>query len=144
MSIDADTTHYVISSWGNGAPELMISLPGTWRTDEQQGPDFTLYWFMAPDETGNVGFYIGLHPNLRKSESAKKSIHHVIGKKTEFYSEKKGQSLLTQGIIEGLFAGDKSTVVADLKLHIMINEYSKNFTQNAFTFLATLRIKENR
>jgi hypothetical protein len=145
MSANAVTiVTYTMDSWGNDAPALEIKLPKKWKYEKNKGPDFDVHWFSAPDGSGNIGIYVGHHPNMKKADNAQSSKHRVGGKEVEYYTEKRSDEIFTQALVSGFFIGCKGSGVSILMLHIMINEQKSGFTQKAFEALATLKTRENK
>jgi hypothetical protein len=143
MSTTTDTIiTYTIDSWANNAPALEIKLPEKWNYEKNKGPGFDVHWFTSPDGSGNIGIYVGQHPNIKKADNAQSSKHTVGGKDVEFYTEKRSDKIFTQALVSGFFAGYKEGGVSALLLHIMLNEQKSGFTQKAFEALATLKKKK--
>jgi len=134
-------TKYYLQSWSKAAPAMEITLPAIWKYEKEKGPDFDVHWFSAADSSGSIGIYVGLHPNVVVSDSARCSRNKVGAIEIEFYCEKRNDRIFTQGIVPGFFKGSKESVVSELLLHIMINEYKNNFTDKALKALSTLRAK---
>jgi hypothetical protein len=137
---DQILTKFIISSWGNGAPQLEIKLPQDWDYQQQKGPDFDVHWFTDQKTKENIGFYIGHHPNIKKSTDVKHLRRNVGNIETEFYSENQGGKIFTQSIVQGFFKGHAGSGVAELIIHIMINSYGSNFDNKAFEYLKTVKI----
>ena len=134
-------TKYHLQNWSNAAPAMAITLPGIWKYEKEKGPDFDVHWFSAADSSGSIGIYVGLQPNLIASDSAQCIKGKVGEMEIDFHSEKRGDRIFTQGIVSGFFKGSKESIVSELLLHIMINEYKNNFTDKALKALSTLKAK---
>jgi hypothetical protein len=140
MSANAEAViTYTMDPWGNNAPGLEINLPGNWLNEKNKGPDFDVHWFSAPDGSGNIGIYVGHHPNMRKADNAQRSRHLVGEREVDFYREKGDNNIFTKALVKDFFADCKGSGVAALMLHIMINEQKSGFTQRALEALASLK-----
>jgi hypothetical protein len=108
MSTNADAViTYTMDSWGNNAPALAINLPGKWHYEKNKGPDFDVHWFSSPDGSGNIGIYVGHHPNMSKADNAQRSRHPIGGKEVDFYREKRNDNIFIQALVSGFFADCK-------------------------------------
>ncbi len=66
-----DENLFILESWGNGAPELSISVPSGHAVQKHKGPDFDVHYVESKNTSDpSMGIYIGHHPNrfsLRKN-----------------------------------------------------------------------------
>jgi hypothetical protein len=53
VAFEEDKNLFTIESWGNGAPELTISIPMEYTVEKHKGPDFDVYYITSknPDDT---------------------------------------------------------------------------------------------
>ncbi len=135
-------TEYTLPSWGNGAPELSITLTGKWEQTRNKGPDFDVHWFSSKSLGGSLGIYVGHHPQPIQTTPETSRTNLVIGDKEVAFSItpiKGGQK--GAAIIDDFFKGFPGPGVVQLKLHIMINIAKQDFLESVRQGLKTLKPK---
>ena len=133
--------YYVLDSWGNNAPNLEIKLPNDWEYKKNEGPDFDVHWFIAPENRGSLGIYVGHHPSFKEPKGQPSIQRHVGNKLVPFYRTKTDSALSFHALVEGFFLGSSGAGVEAFQLHLMINETKSGFAEDAFQYLKTLRVK---
>ena len=118
-----------IESWGNGAPELSISVPAGYTVEKHKGPDFNvLYVGLKNPHDPSMGIYIGHHPNpfssQKKGIAAKKEADVILGQHVEWISwQEKEDDEITyhcETLIKEAFKGMGGGGVAGLMVHVFI------------------------
>jgi hypothetical protein len=140
MGKTAVPTEFIMPSWGNGAPELTITLVGKWEQTRNKGPDFDVHWFASKSLGGSLGIYVGHHPQPIQTTAETSRTNLVIGDKEVAFAIapiKGGQKVAA--IINDFFKGLPGPGVAQLKLHVMINVAKQDFLESVRQGLKTLK-----
>ncbi len=129
-----DENLLTLESWGNGAPELSISVPLGYTVKRQKGPDFDVHYIELKNANDpSMGIYIGHHPNpfssKEKAVDTTKEADIILGQKVEWVSwqgepEGKG-SYHCETVIANVFKGIEGGGVAGLLIHVFINGSDK-------------------
>ncbi len=138
-----------IESWGNGTPELSISVPLGYAVQRCKGPDFDVHYIESKNANDpSMGIYIGHHPNPFSSQvkgiDTTKEADVILGQKVEWISwqgepEGKG-SYHCETIIANVFKGIDDEGVAYLMIHIFMHGPDKNRISLLKTSANSLRI----
>jgi hypothetical protein len=133
--------NFVMDSWGNSVPNLVIELPDNRLYKKIKGPDFDVHWLSPPEGRGSIGIYVGYHPNFREPNDIAPIKRQVGNKDVSFYPLKMymGKTTLFEAVAEGFFLGSSGE---GIKLHIVINEEKSGFAEEAFGYLKTLRLSK--
>lgn len=124
-----DQSVLTLESWGNGAPELNLSVPQGYSGQKQKGPDFDVYYITSKDPNDpSMGLYIGHHPNLfssqRKGIETTKEKDAILGQNVEWIAWEEKQNGKTvyryETIIENGFKGFKGGGVDRLRIHVFL------------------------
>jgi len=125
-----DENLLTIESWGNGAPELSISVPSEYTVEKHKGPDFDVNYIESKNANDpSMGIYIGHHPNPFSSQKqgieTKKEADVILGQKVEWIrwqEEKDGKtSYHSETIVKGAFKEMGGSGVAGLMIHVFMN-----------------------
>ena len=119
-----------IESWGNGAPELSVSVPLGYTVEKHKGPDFDVNYIESKNANDpSMGIYIGHHPNPFSSQKqgieTKKEADVILGQKVEWIrwqGEEDGKtSYHSETIVKGAFKEMRGSGVAGLMIHVFMN-----------------------
>jgi len=136
-------TEYVLPPWGNGAPELVITLQGKWEQKTNKGPDFNLHWLSSPLLGGSLGVYVGRHPQKIETATATTRTNLVVGSKQVVFFvtlSKDGQH--AEAIVDDFFKGFTGLGVSSLRLHVTINGNRREFIDSVRLALKTLKLRQ--
>lgn len=140
VTSNAEASEYVLPSWGNGAPDLVITLAGDWKQEANKGPDFDVHWLSGLG--GSLGIYVGHNPkDIETTAATAKTNLLVGGKQIGFLVTPSKDGQKTQAIVDHFFKGCSGQGVSDLKLHIMINGTTQKFMTAVQDGLKTLKPK---
>jgi hypothetical protein len=118
-----------IESWGNGAPELSISVPLGYTAEKHKGPDFDVHYVGSKNPNHpSMGIYIGHHPNpfssQKKGIAIKKEADVILGQKVEWIlwqDEQDGKGTYhCETIVKEAFKGMRGSGVAGLMIHVFV------------------------
>jgi len=118
-----------IESWGNGAPELSVSVPLGYTIEKHRGPDFNVHYIKSKNTNDpSMGIYIGHHPNSfssqRRITETTKEEDLILSQKAEWVSWQEKQDGKTiyhvETIIGDVFKGMGGSGVAGLKMHLFV------------------------
>ena len=139
----------MIESWGNGAPELSISVPSGYTLEKHKGPDFDVHYVRSknPDDA-LMGIYIGHHPNPfslhKKGIETKKEADAILGQNVEWilWQEKEDGkvSYHCEAIAKEAFKGMGGSGVAGLMVHIFISGPNQKKVNSLKTSTKSLQI----
>ncbi len=133
MSLTAcakDENLLTLESWGNGAPELSISVPSGYTIQKHKGPDFDVHYVESKNPNDpSMGIYIGHHPNPFSSQikgiDTAKEADVILGQKVEWVlwqGEPEGKgSYHCETIIANVFKGMGGSGVDGLMIHVFVN-----------------------
>ena len=142
VTTNAKPTEYVLPSWGNGASEIVITLPGDWEQKTNKGPDFDVHWLSCP-LGGSLGIYVGHNPKtIARTADTTKTNLMVGGSPIIFLVTPIGDGIKTQAIVDHFFKGSEGAGVSGLKLHVMINGENHDFMDAVQQGLKTLKPKK--
>jgi|MudIll2142460700_1097286.scaffolds.fasta_scaffold120137_2 hypothetical protein len=132
MSLTAcakDENVLTIESWGNGAPELRVSIPPGYKLKKHKGPDFDVHYISSKNaDDPSMGIYIGHHPNPSSSQKKgieiKKEADVLLGQNVEWllWQEKEdGKTTYhCETIVKDAFKGMGGSGVESLRIHIFM------------------------
>jgi hypothetical protein len=124
-----DENLLTIESWGNGAPELSISVPSGYTVEKHKGPDFDVHYVRSKNANDpSMGIYIGHHPNpfsfQKKGIETKKEVDVILGQNGEWilWQEKEDGKISyhCETIVKDAFKGMGGSGVAGLMVHVFI------------------------
>lgn len=125
-----DENLLMLESWGNGAPELSISVPSGYAVQKHKGPDFDVHYIESKGaKDPSMGIYIGHHPNpfssQKKGIETKKEADVILGQNVEWVLWQETEDVKTtyhrETIIPQAFKGMEGSGVAGLMVHIFIS-----------------------
>jgi hypothetical protein len=125
-----DENLLMLESWGNGAPELSISVPSGHAVQKHKGPDFDVHYIKSKNpKDPSMGIYIGHHPNpfssQKKGIETKKEADVILGQNVEWVLWQETEDGKTtyhrETIIQQAFKGLEGSGVAGLMVHIFIS-----------------------
>ena len=128
----------ILSSWGNGAPEMAITVQGNWAYTTTKGPDFDIHRLTADINGVFVTVYVGHHPRDVVSINATTVKVKVRTRPVIFYVTQREGSASAEAVMDGFFSGFEGPGVGELKLHIMAGAESPELLATVFTAIATL------
>ncbi len=129
VALVRDENVLTIESWGNGAPELSISVPSGYTVERHKGPDFDVHYIGSKNrDNPSMGIYIGHHPNpfssQKKGIETKKEADVILGQNVEWilWQEKEDgkTSYHREAIVKEAFKGMGGGGVAGLMVHVFI------------------------
>ena len=144
-----DENVLTIGSWGNGAPELRISVPSGYAIERQKGPDFDVHYVGSKNPNDpTMGIYLGHHPNpfssQKKGIEIKKEGDAILGQKVEWTSwqEKEDGGIIyhCETIVKEAFKGMGGSGAAYLMIHIFIKGPDQKQVNLLRTSAKSLRI----
>lgn len=144
-----DENLLTIESWGNGAPELSISVPLGYAIEKHKGPDFDVHYVKSKNPNdASMGIYIGHHPNpfssQRKGIETKKEADAILGQNVEWilWQEKEDSNTTYhyETIIKEAFKGMEGGGVASLKIHVFMQGPDKKEVNLLKTSAKSLQI----
>jgi hypothetical protein len=124
-----DEKRLTIESWGNGAPELTISVPIGYTVEKQKGPDFDVHYVTSKDPYAvSMGIYIGHHAHpfgpQKKEIETRKETDAILGQNVEWVfwqEERDGEATYhCETIVSEAFKGMGGGGVAGLRVHVFI------------------------
>jgi hypothetical protein len=124
-----DENLLMLEPWGNGAPELSISVPSGYTVEKYKGPDFNVHYIRSKNPNApSLGIYIGHHPNPFSSQKqgieTKKEADVILGQNVEWilWQEKEDgkTSYHRETIVKEAFKGMGGGGVAGLMVHVFI------------------------
>ena len=129
----------ILESWGNGAPDLQLSLPPGFTTEITKGPDFDVHRMRHPDDIGVLSIYIGHHPN-RDNEEGSERVRRKVGKrKVTFERSETEYGSFADALVPGFFKKEKGSGVSGLILYVFISAKDDHFYEQVWQILETLR-----
>jgi hypothetical protein len=144
-----DENLLMLESWGNGAPELSISVPIGYTVEKHKGPDFDVHYIKWKNTNDPLtGIYIGHHPNpfssQRKGIETKKGSDVILGQNVEWIlweEERDGKTTYhCETIAKEAFKGMGGSGVARLMVHVFIKGADQRQVNMLRTSAKSLRI----
>jgi len=144
-----DENLLTIESWGNGAPELKISVPSGYAVEKQKGPDFDVHYVGSRNPRDpSMGIYVGHHPNPfsshKKGIETEKEADIILGQNVEWiYWQEKEDGEITyhcETIVREGFKGMGGSGVAGLMIHVFIKGTDQKQVHSFKTSVRSLRI----
>ncbi len=144
-----DENLLTLESWGNGAPELSISVPMGYTVQKHKGPDFDVHYIRSKNpDNPSMGIYIGHHPNPFSSQikgiETRKEGEVILDRNVEWmlWLEKKdGKAFYhCETIIIDAFKGMGEGGVEDLRIHVFMQGQDKKGVDLLKTSTKSLRI----
>ncbi len=138
-----------IESWGNGAPELKISVPPGYKLYKHKGPDFDVHYIESKiADDPSMGIYIGHHLNPFSSKvkaiDTAKEADAILGQEVEWVSwqgEPEGKrSYHCETIIANVFKGMGGEGVAYLMIHAFMHGQDQEQVNLLKSSVKSLRI----
>ncbi|HTF99816.1 MAG TPA: hypothetical protein VK654_04410 [Nitrospirota bacterium] len=144
-----DDHKVTITSWGNGSPELEITVPSDYGVEKHKGPDFDVHYLASKNPRDPVmGIYIGHHPNLFSSRlkgiAVEREKGTILGQKAEWiaWQDKENDAAVyhCETIVPGVFKGAGASGIAALMLHIFVNGPDKTKVQSLRKTTESMRV----
>jgi hypothetical protein len=143
------TIQLTIDSWGNGAPELSISVPSGYALEKFKGPDFDVHYIKSKNpHDPSMRIYIGHHPKPFSSQKegieTEKEADVILGQKVEWrlWQEKENGKTTyhCETIVLGAFQGMEGGGVAILMVHVFMNGEDRKRVAALKTYARSLQI----
>ncbi len=144
-----DENLLILESWGNGAPELSISVPMGYIVEKRKGPDFDVHYVRSKNPDAPVlGIYVGHHPNFFNSQKTgietRKERDVILGQNVEWilWEEKEDGKIIyhCETLVNEAFKGMKGGGVEILKIHVFIQGPDKRRVNSLKTSAKSLQI----
>ncbi len=144
-----DENLLTLESWGNGAPELSISVPSGYILEKNKGSDFDVHYAKSKNTNDpSMGIYIGHHPNpfssQKKGIEIKREAGIILGQNVEWVSWQETEDEKTtyhrEVIIQQAFKGMEGGGVAGLMIHIFMNGMDQKEVNSLKTSAKSLQI----
>ncbi len=138
-----------LESWGNGAPELSISVPSGYTVERHKGPDFDVHYIGSKNrDNPSMGIYIGHHPNpfssQKKGIETKKEADVILRQNVEWKlwqgKEDGKTSYHREAIVKEAFKGMGGGGVAGLMIHVFVKGPDQKEVNLLKTSAKSLRI----
>lgn len=129
----------ILPSWGNGAPEIAITVKGDWKQKLNKGPDFDVHYLTLNTGGNSIGIYVGHNPQEIMKTDATTTKLTVGTNSVIFYVTQQNGASHAEAIIDGFFRGFEGSGVAQLRLHIMINARNSEQLAEIFKDIETLK-----
>ncbi len=124
---------YVLPSWGNGAPAIVIRLPSGYTRETEKRADFDLHYLMHKERFPRIMVYVGHHPNpfSREVKADRKTKRQVkISDCDEEWTEWKDEEQVRgEMVVSRLFP--EGQAYSGLMVHISINADSQQQLREA-------------
>ena len=147
MSHEAENSNsmarYVLPSWGNGAPTIVISLPKGYERETKKPADFDLHYLNNKNLVlPGILLYVGHHPNLFSSnisqhQQKKRSIA-IAGHEEEWVEWTSEGKCFGEVLLSKLFPDNKS--YGALIVHISINAATEKDLHEAEQWFSTISL----
>lgn len=141
-------TEQRLESWGNGAPELLVNLPGAYQLTKQDGPDFDVYSVREADPADASSLaaaviYIGHHPQANETAGVTES--GMIGDRkvdwVAWQEGSEGNAMHHRELhLRDFFKGSQAKDVKQLVVHIMVAGNNEQAVKALCKAMASLRI----
>jgi len=129
----------IFPSWGNGAPEIALTVKGDWNQKTNKGPDFDIHHLTPDIGVDSITIYVGHNPQDSVGADATATKINVGKSPVVFYVTRRDGIFHAEAVIEGFFSGLKGPGVSELKLHIMINAANSERLADLFKYIETLK-----
>ena len=130
----------VLSSWGNGAPEITITVKGNWKKGKtHKGPDFDVHYLTPNADGDSIAIYVGHNPQDIARANATTAKINVGANPVTFYVTQRDGISHAEAIVDGFFGGFEGSGVAVLRLHIIINARNSEQLAEIFKYIETLK-----
>jgi len=149
VALAKDENVLTIESWGNGAPELRISVPLGYAVEKHKGPDFDVHYVGSKNPGDpSMGIYVGHHPNpfssQKKGVESEKEVDTILGQKVEWILwQEKGDGEITyhcEVIVKEAFKGMRCSGMVGLMIHVFIKGPDQKQVNLLKTSARSLRI----
>ena len=137
-------TRYVLPSWGNGAPAIVIWLPAGYERETKKPADFDLHYLNNKKlQLPGILVYVGHHPNPFSSGIApdkKTTIKvRIAGREAEWIEWVSEGHYLGEVLLSGLYPDDPNW--GGLVVHISINAKTEKDLHEAERWFAEISLQ---
>ncbi len=136
-----------LESWGQGAPEVLVNLPGNYQLTKEDGADYSVYSIRDGSAVASslaaAVIYVGHHP--QPSETAGVTESGMIGDRkvdwVAWQEGSEGNAMHHRELhLRDFFKGAQGADVQQLVLHIMVAGNDESAVKALCKAMASLRI----